>query len=37
LLTHLSIFIAKDVFRDYRTMEELLSIEPPEEEEMLHL
>ena len=37
MLTHLAIFIAKDVFRDYRTMEELLSIKPPEEEEMFHL
>jgi hypothetical protein len=24
-------------YRDYRTMEELLSIKPPEEEEMFHL
>ena len=36
MLTHLAIFIARNAFRDYKTMEELLDIEPPEEEEMFH-
>lgn len=37
IITHLAIFIAKNAFRDYKTMEELLDIEPPEEEDMFHL
>ncbi|KAG8874535.1 hypothetical protein FRB98_008358, partial [Tulasnella sp. 332] len=34
ILTHLAMFIAKGAFRDYKTMEELLALEPPDEEEM---
>jgi hypothetical protein len=37
ILTHLAIVIARNAFRDYKTMEELLDIELPEEEEMCHL
>ncbi|KAJ7648133.1 hypothetical protein FB45DRAFT_1102841 [Roridomyces roridus] len=34
ILTHLAMFIAKGAFRDYKTMEELLALEPPDDEEM---
>ena len=37
ILTHLAIFIAKNAFRDYKTIDEILDIEPPEEEEMFPL
>jgi hypothetical protein len=37
MLTHIAIFIVKDVFRDYRIMKELLNIKPLEEEEIFHL
>jgi hypothetical protein len=30
-------FIAKNAFRDYKTVDELLALEPPEEEEMFPL
>jgi hypothetical protein len=32
ILTYLAIFIANDAFRDYKTMDELFDIKPPEEE-----
>jgi hypothetical protein len=37
ILTHLAIFVAKGAFRDYKTMDELLGIKPPKEEEVYHL
>lgn len=37
ILTHLAIFIAKNAFRDYKTIDELLALEPPEEDEMFPL
>jgi hypothetical protein len=30
-------FIAKNTFRDYKTVDELLALEPPEEEEIFPL
>jgi len=32
ILTHLATFTGKGAFRDYKTVDELLDIEPPEEE-----
>ena len=37
ILTNLAIFIAKGAFRDYKTTDELLDIEPPGDEEMYQL
>jgi hypothetical protein len=32
ILTHLAMFIGKRAFRDYKTMDGLLDIDPPDEE-----
>ncbi|KAF8652167.1 hypothetical protein AX16_004524 [Volvariella volvacea WC 439] len=37
ILTHLAMFLAKGAFRDYKTMEELLALQPSNEEEMFLL
>jgi hypothetical protein len=37
IFTHLAIFIGRNAFRDYKTMDELLDIEAPEGEEMFYI
>ncbi|KAF9645059.1 hypothetical protein BDM02DRAFT_3190050 [Thelephora ganbajun] len=37
ILTHLAMFIAKGAFRDFKTMEQLLTLKPSNEEEMFLL